>query len=215
MIASPLEESESEELSRESPEGGLSMPHAPNAIYVQKTWFDSLLDIYWAFTASSIDSQRHPQNSVASFNWEERHRTQEAIVTDLRLLFSRSSHWFSFIHVPTFWARFHSPEARASSDLQPGLVLAALALGSFLRSSEVEGGTWGRERAARLRAEAEAAVESSLAVGWVDIGLAQATWVSLPFGTRLALSLTTFSSFWQCTRYVLIHIIPCRKSILL
>jgi hypothetical protein len=148
----------------------------PGPSFVQKTWFDALLDTY-ASLEMQAPSPGYYQAGSSLLTSEARHRANNSITSDLRHLFARSSWWFSFIHVPTFWARLYSPELRTSSELQPGLLLSALCLAVFFKSNEREGGAWGRERAARLKAEAEAAVESSLAVGWVDLGLAQAAWV--------------------------------------
>ena len=148
---------------------------------MQKTWFDGLLDIY-ASPEMQISSAEYYHTSTLTLNSEARTRASNSIYTDLRHLFTRASWWFSFIHVPTLWAKLYSPELR--TELQPGLLMSALSLAIFFKSSEAEGGVWGRERAARLKAHAEAAVDSSLAVGWVDIGLAQAAWVRiirLPF----------------------------------
>lgn len=144
---------------------------------MQKTWFDSLLDTYASFEAPIESSELYATGSLSFISSEARHRAQITIVADLRLLFARSSYWFSFIHLPSFWTKLHSQQERTSGHLQPGLVLAALAIASFFRASEIEGGVWERERATRLRAEAEAAVDRSLAAGWIDIGLAQAAWV--------------------------------------
>ena len=61
--------------------------------------------------------------------------------------------------------------------MQPALVLAALALSVLFTGSEAEGGQARREKAGMLRDLAQAAMESSLAVGWIDINLAKAAWV--------------------------------------
>lgn len=61
--------------------------------------------------------------------------------------------------------------------MQPALVLAALALSVFFTGSEAEGGQASREKAGMLRDLAQAAMESSLAVGWIDCNLAKAAWV--------------------------------------
>ena len=61
--------------------------------------------------------------------------------------------------------------------MQPALVLAALALSVFFTGSETEGGKASRDRAGMLRDLAQAAMESSLAVGWIDCNLAKAAWV--------------------------------------
>lgn len=154
----------------------LHLPIAPGSSFVQKTWYDSLLDTYASLDTTTSSGPFYQPGSLV-LNSEARTRAQTSIISDLRHMFARSSWWFSFIHVPSFWANFHSPERRSSSELQPGLLLSALAMAIFFKSNEAEGGAWGRERAARIKAEAEAAVESSLAVGWIDVGLAQAAWV--------------------------------------
>lgn len=61
--------------------------------------------------------------------------------------------------------------------MQPALVFAALALSVFFTGSETEGGQASRDRAGMLRDLAQAAMESSLAVGWIDCNLAKAAWV--------------------------------------
>lgn len=161
---------------RSTDELAFQLPMVPGSSFVQKTWYDSLLDTYASLSTNPSSAPFYQAGSL-TLTSEDRTTAHTAIVSDLRHLFARSSWWFSFIHVPSFWANFHSPEKRTSSDLQPGLLLSALAMAVFFKSSEAEGGAWSRERATRLKAEAEAAVESSLAVGWVDVGLAQAAWL--------------------------------------
>lgn len=165
-----------EQYRRSADEMAMHLSVGPGSTFVQKTWFDALLDTY-ASLEMHAPSAGYYQPGSSLLTSEARHKANTSIIADLRGLFARSSWWFSFIHVPTFWAKLHSPDLRTSNELQPGLVLSALSVAVFFKSSEAEGGAWGRERAARLKAEAEAAVESSLAVGWVDIGLAQAAWV--------------------------------------
>ncbi|KAG8847229.1 hypothetical protein FRB91_011977 [Serendipita sp. 411] len=157
------------------------LPLVPDSAFVRKTWFDSLLDMY-ASLEMPADHQQISFNATAinpyspvGYPSEDRSRARIGISHDLRILFTRSSWWFSFIHLPTFWANLHSPHIR-DTQVQPGLVLSVLALAAYFKSSELEGGAWERERASRLRDEAEAAVEGSLAVGWIDMGLAQAAW---------------------------------------
>jgi hypothetical protein len=86
--------------------------------------------------------------------------------------------------------------------MQPALVLAALALSVFFTGSETEGGQASRERAGMLRDLAQAAMESSLAVGWVDCNLAKAAWVrekeTSPEGYTFANPPTSFS---PCTSH--------------
>lgn len=63
--------------------------------------------------------------------------------------------------------------------MQPSLLLSVLALGVLAQSSELERGAKGRQRALRLLDMAHGALQSSLAAGWVDVGLAQTGWVSI------------------------------------
>ena len=61
--------------------------------------------------------------------------------------------------------------------MQPSLLLTALALGTLAQSSEAENGAPGRARALKLMDLADSALQASLASGWVDLGLVQASWV--------------------------------------
>ena len=99
------------------------------------------------------------------------------VTADLRRAFAEFTWWASFINVPYFFSTFHNTDRRSSSAVQPALVLAALALSVFFTGSEAEGGHATREKAGMLRDLAQAAMESSLAVGWIDYNLAKAAWV--------------------------------------
>lgn len=111
------------------------------------------------------------------FAIERRRQAQSMVTADLRQAFAVFTWWTSFINVPYFFSIFHNPDRRSSSAMQPALVLAALALSVFLTGSEAEGGQASREKAGMLRDLAQAALESSLAVGWIDYNLAKAAWV--------------------------------------
>jgi hypothetical protein len=70
--------------------------------------------------------------------------------------------------------------------IQPSFVLAALALATFMKSSEMGMGQSGRTFSRWLRDAAQSALDGSLAVGWIDSGLVQAAYVrliSMPFST--------------------------------
>jgi len=97
------------------------------------------------------------------------------ITADLRFIFKASNYWFSFFHIPSFFGTFFDPERRQR--IQPSLVLSLLALSTFWQSSEVGYGREGRERALRLRDEAQAAMDASFNAGWIDETLAQSAWV--------------------------------------
>lgn len=61
--------------------------------------------------------------------------------------------------------------------MQPSYILASLALATFLQSSETGLGAEGRNKALRLRDEAQSALEASLNTGRLDHELAKAAWV--------------------------------------
>jgi hypothetical protein len=143
----------------------LTIPPDPSVDFPRKVWWDSLLTLY-------SDSAAHNVTPLASSQREAISRT---ITDDLRFLFKSSNHWFSFLHVQTFFTNYFDPHKREL--VQPSLILSALALASFWQSSEYGNGAPGRERALRLRDEAQGALESSISARWIDDSLAQAAWV--------------------------------------
>ncbi|KAI0675013.1 hypothetical protein C8Q78DRAFT_1162108 [Trametes maxima] len=147
-----------------------SIPSRPGVQFARETWWEALLMFY----TSDGDS-----NSVISLTAEQRSGALRLIVSDLRALFHSSASWMSFIHLPRFFETLLNPVRRA--DMQPSLLLAALALGTLTQSSEIEKGEKGRQRALQLLDMAHSALQSSLATGWVDIGLAQAGWMVMYF----------------------------------
>ncbi|KAI8993760.1 hypothetical protein BD414DRAFT_480378 [Trametes punicea] len=150
-----------------------SIPSRPSVQFARDTWWDALL----AFYASERDPGA--DMSAVVLTAEQRSGAVRHIVSDLRALFQSSASWMSFIHLPRFFQRMLDPVQRA--ELQPSLLLAALALGILTQSSEVEMGRRGRERAMKLLDMAHGALQSSLATGWVDVGLPQAGWMLLYF----------------------------------
>ncbi|KAH9924623.1 uncharacterized protein BXZ73DRAFT_91217 [Epithele typhae] len=112
---------------------------------------------------------------LVTMSSQQRTSTLLLIVADLRALFTSSLWWMSFIHLPRFWDTLLTPSRRTS--MQPSLVLSALAVGVFCQSSEAERGAAGRRKALRLMELALSSVQGSLASGWVDFGLIQATWL--------------------------------------
>jgi len=62
--------------------------------------------------------------------------------------------------------------------MQPSLVLAGLALSTFMASSEINRGNTGRMRSLWLRDMAQAALDASFNAQWIEPALAQAAWVS-------------------------------------
>ena len=61
--------------------------------------------------------------------------------------------------------------------MQPSLVLAALSLSVYLKSSDAEMGAYGRKRAFALRDMAQSALDASMNAGWIDLELGMAAWV--------------------------------------
>ncbi|KAH9848331.1 hypothetical protein C2E23DRAFT_739783 [Lenzites betulinus] len=143
----------------------------PSVAFTRETWWDALLAVY----ATPLDRP----DFVPRLTLDLRNATTEAIATDLRFLFHTSIHWFSFIHIPRFFASLFNPAARRA--IQPSLILAALALATFSRSSELELGAQGRAKAMRLIDQAHATFNASVNSGWIDVGLVQAAWMLAVF----------------------------------
>ncbi|KAH9846414.1 hypothetical protein C2E23DRAFT_578401 [Lenzites betulinus] len=145
-----------------------AIPTRPSLQFTRETWWDALITFY-----SSDDGSTPAEAMVLSA--DHRSTVMRSIVSDLRALFHSSLYWASFIHLPRFFDAVLNPARR--EHIQPSLVLAALAAGTLAQSSEAERGAVGRARAVRLLELADGALQASLASGWVDIGLIQATWL--------------------------------------
>ncbi|KAJ7496648.1 hypothetical protein FB451DRAFT_1017305 [Mycena latifolia] len=141
----------------------------PSLDFLRKTWYDSLLSLYLSPASGRLESLSSAQRDLAS----------QRITTDLRFLFRASNHWFSFLHAPTFFSNLFDASKR--QNIQPSLILAALAMSTFWQSSEIQRGHQGRVRALRFRDEAQSAMEASFNAGWVDDTLAQAAWILAMF----------------------------------
>ncbi|TFY80459.1 hypothetical protein EWM64_g3551 [Hericium alpestre] len=140
----------------------------PSIQFSRKIWWDYLLFIY--------SSSRRPEYSnVPPLTNAQREYSMRNIVSDLRSLFKITNYWFSFFNVPRFYANFMDPVRR--SRMQPSLVLAALAVGTYLQSSQLGRGEEGRRLALILRDEAQSSLDASLASRSVDEELAQAAWI--------------------------------------
>ncbi|KIK57175.1 hypothetical protein GYMLUDRAFT_75693 [Collybiopsis luxurians FD-317 M1] len=137
----------------------------PSIRFSRKIWYETLLSIYASFDSRSTNTLTRTDREAIS----------RTISTDLRFLFRVSNYWFSFFHVPSFFGNFFDPVKR--ENMQPSLILAALALSTFWRSSELGEGRAGRIRALRLREEAQSALEASFNAGSIDETLAQAAWI--------------------------------------
>ncbi|PCH40106.1 hypothetical protein WOLCODRAFT_98280 [Wolfiporia cocos MD-104 SS10] len=151
-----------------------ALPAEPSSRYTRETWWDTLLNTYSAMQEPLSQSYGPPTPGV-------REATSQHIHSDLRFLFRATSHWLSFIHIQRLLRRLRDPVARTS--LQPSFVLGALAVSTFLQSSESENGAGapGRERALRLRDEAQSAFDASLSSRWIDSNLVQASWLLVFF----------------------------------
>ncbi|KZT73776.1 hypothetical protein DAEQUDRAFT_661448 [Daedalea quercina L-15889] len=149
---------------------GHDIPAEPSLRYARDTWWDVVLSLYSA-------SYDYPQGYPAPLPPGMRATATQLVHADLRVLFRYSSYWLSFLNIPRVLRRLRDPEGRAS--LQPSFVLGALALATFLQSSDSEKGKGaaGRERALSLKDEAQSALEASLASRWVDDNLVQAAWM--------------------------------------
>ncbi|RDX53272.1 hypothetical protein OH76DRAFT_1343377 [Lentinus brumalis] len=144
----------------------------PGLQFTRETWWDALLVLY-ANDGGGGGSGAFDMTLATPPGLRE--NTAQNITADLRAIFRASPHWFNFINLPRFFASLLDPRARHS--IQPSLILGALALATFFRSHEGELGAGGRERALRLRDQAQSALEGSLSSRWVDHSLVQASWL--------------------------------------
>ncbi|KAG1751431.1 uncharacterized protein EDB91DRAFT_1105483 [Suillus paluster] len=126
------------------------IPSTPSVQYNRKEWWDNLVMSYSATRDQSLKD----------------------IASDLSTLFTTSGYWLSFVNVPDFVRSLYNPEDR--SLMQPSLVFAGLALATLMKSSEMELGSAGRERAVWLRDKAQAWLEASWNSQWIDMTLAKA-----------------------------------------
>lgn len=164
----------------------------PSHQFTRQVWWDSLLSLYHdPFSNHLVPISAGRRNEVAS-----------EIVNDLKFIFRASNYWFSFFHVPRFFATYHNAQTR--SEIQPALILILITMSIFFRSSEREGGAAGRERALRFRDHAQAALEASFNSGWIDETLAQAAFVCDSWMSPQSMRLMFYSS-WLCSKVVATH----------
>ncbi|KAI0356193.1 hypothetical protein OH77DRAFT_1423788 [Trametes cingulata] len=150
-----------------------SIPSRPSTQFARDTWWDALVAFYALERDPSTDAQ------AVTLTNDQRNGALRHMVSDLRAMFQASASWMSFLHLPRFFATVLDPIRR--QEMQPSVLMAALAIGTLVQSSEVEKGAKGRRRALKLLDMAHGALQSSLATGWVDVGLAQAGWLLLYF----------------------------------
>lgn len=107
------------------------------------------------------------------------------LYTNISTRFSSTGYWLACFNVPVF---FHNLYDTAERDqMQPSLVLSALALATLMKSSEVGLGESGRTRALQLRDLAQSSLEASLNSQWIDSTLGQAALViSISFACDFA-----------------------------
>lgn len=153
------------------------IPADPSSQYARETWWEVVLSRYSSTYEYSLGYPAPLAPGV-------RQSAIQRVNDDLRVLFRYSSYWLSFLNIPYLLRRLRDPEGRKS--IQPSFVLGALALATFLQSSNSENskGAAGRERALRLKNEAQSALEASLASRWIDDNLVQAAWVRNPLKSR-------------------------------
>ncbi|OBZ70894.1 hypothetical protein A0H81_09169 [Grifola frondosa] len=134
----------------------------PGLQFTRETWWDALLSQY------ALIHDGNPSLTVGL-----RETASRRIMMDLRKLFHSVPFWFNFINVPRFFGALLDPSTR--NTLQPSLILSALAVATFVQSSESGLGLRGRVRALALQEQAQSALEASLNAGWIDCGLVQAS----------------------------------------
>ncbi|KAI0335882.1 hypothetical protein GY45DRAFT_1239777 [Cubamyces sp. BRFM 1775] len=160
----------------ESGAGGSSEQKAviapdPGLQFTRETWWDALLVLY----ATDGNGGGVLGDVALTMPPGVRENTTQSITADLRAIFRASPYWLNFINLPRFFGSLLDPRARHG--IQPSLILGALALSTFFRSHEGELGARGRDRALRLRDQAQSALEASLSSRWIDHSLVQAAWL--------------------------------------
>ncbi|EIM80476.1 uncharacterized protein STEHIDRAFT_126004 [Stereum hirsutum FP-91666 SS1] len=160
------EEDDSEQ-QQQANQDGAQLGAEPSVQFSRKSWWDNLLAFYASY--------HHNGSQQLHLTQTQRHASYSQIITDMRILFQKSNYWFSFFNVPRFYSNFLDPVRR--SMMQPSLVLAVLAVATFLQSSESGRGEAGRRMAMRLRDEAQSALDASVQARRIDESLAQAAWI--------------------------------------
>ncbi|KAI0044523.1 hypothetical protein FA95DRAFT_1562170 [Auriscalpium vulgare] len=137
----------------------------PSVQFSRKVWWDHVLHLYSTSSTYNTRALTQTQRDLSSSN----------VINDIRYLFRSTSYWFSFINVPRFYNNFLDPVRRSS--MQPSLILSALAVSTYLQSSQLGRGENGRRMAMMLRNEAQSFFDASLSSRYVDEELAQAAWM--------------------------------------
>ncbi|KAI0823181.1 hypothetical protein BC628DRAFT_1385050 [Trametes gibbosa] len=164
ILPDPPSHEETEEQEEEATE---TLSSEPGVQFTRETWWDSLLVLY------ALEDDHGVVATALTAN--QRSASTRHIFKDIRSLFRTSVYWGSFVHLPRFFEALLDPARRSS--IQPGLILAMLAVGIFVQSSDLRLGSSGRTRALKFIDQAHAAIQASLSTHWVDIGLVQAAWI--------------------------------------
>ncbi|CCA70549.1 hypothetical protein PIIN_04486 [Serendipita indica DSM 11827] len=131
-----------------------NIPRGPSSSFNRQTWWDTLCLCY--------SKESEPGQS------------SRKIFQDLGFLLDNSIYWLSFIHIPRFMGNLHDPNRRLM--VQPSIVLSALAMSTLMKSSETGLGSEGRRFSLWLRDAAQASLDASLNVGWIEPSLVQAAY---------------------------------------
>ncbi|KAL0957013.1 hypothetical protein HGRIS_003114 [Hohenbuehelia grisea] len=131
------------------------LPSSPSVEYDQKLWWDNFTRTY-------------PVQDIAD---------------SLTFLINGTGHWLSFLNIDFFTATLFDPEERLR--IQPSFVLSAMALATLMKSSELEEGHVGRDRALWLRNSAQASLEKAWNSEWIDAQLAEASLILALFEMSL------------------------------
>lgn len=129
------------------------VPRGPSCTFYKQTWWDNLLSLY---------SQNRAQSGLK-------------IYQDLDFIFNENMYWLSFVNFRRFVDNLFNPQTRPF--MQPSVVLAALALSTMMKSSEVGLGEEGRGFALLLRDAAQSSLDASISASWIDPSLAQAAFL--------------------------------------
>ncbi|KAH8107663.1 hypothetical protein BXZ70DRAFT_1013538 [Cristinia sonorae] len=98
---------------------------------------------------------------------------------ELEFLLTFSSYWLFFFNKEALFRTLSDPHERLT--IQPALIMASLALASLMKSSQIELGSAGRNRALFWRNSAQAALEVACKVEEIDYTLAEAALILAVF----------------------------------
>ncbi|KAF5345467.1 hypothetical protein D9758_013622 [Tetrapyrgos nigripes] len=105
------------------------------------------------------------------------------IISNVRFLFKDAGHWLTFLNIDFFERTLRDPEERVN--IQPAFIYSALAMATLMRSSDIEWGSHGRDRAMAFRQSAQEELEAALGSDWLDATLAEAALILAFFETSV------------------------------